>query len=235
VFALVIDRVREHKLLKARTRQRTDSPHVLAVVRDLNRREKVVETLRATLHVLAPVTPDWGRMHLPLEGVERDRRRAQDYRLAQDAPARERLAAQVGTDGPQLLELLWSPPEPTGLRSGPVVATLRQIWGQNFVLTDGIVGWRPNDNVPRARFRLSAPDEVDARYAHKRRVTWVGDKVHLTATCEEEVPHLIRHSQPAEAVRKDNPAVPQLHRDRAHRQLLPSHHLVDAGDSEAQQ
>jgi len=51
MFDQVVDRWREHKLLKARTRQRTDSPHVLAAVRDLNRRERGVETLRAAVTV----------------------------------------------------------------------------------------------------------------------------------------------------------------------------------------
>jgi hypothetical protein len=51
VFDHGVDRLREHKLLKARTRQRTDSTHVLAAVRDLNRLERGVETLRAAVTV----------------------------------------------------------------------------------------------------------------------------------------------------------------------------------------
>ena len=235
LFDLVVDRLREHRLLKARTRQRTDSTHVLAAVRDLNRLEKVVETLRATLNVLATVAPDWVRMHLPLEWVERYRRRAEDYRLPQEAKARERLAEQVGTDGHRLLEWLWSPTEPTWLRSVPAVETLRQIWVQNFLLMEGVVGWRQKDNVPPARFRLSSPYDVDVRYAHKRSVTWVGYKVHLTETCEEALPNLITHVQTDEAVLNDNHALPQIHRQLAERQLLPSRHLVDAGYIEAQQ
>jgi transposase len=45
--------------LKARGRQRTDSTHVLAAIRDLNRLECAGETLRHTLNVLAEVAPDW--------------------------------------------------------------------------------------------------------------------------------------------------------------------------------
>src|SRR6185369_10944490 len=43
----LLARVRELKLLKRRGRQRTDSTHVLAAVRTLNRLERVGETLRA--------------------------------------------------------------------------------------------------------------------------------------------------------------------------------------------
>ncbi len=49
----------EHGLLKQRGRQRTDSSHVLAAIRGLNRLESVGETLRATLNSLASATPEW--------------------------------------------------------------------------------------------------------------------------------------------------------------------------------
>ncbi len=47
LFDQVLASLRERKLVKARMRQRTDSTHVVAAVRDLNRLERVVETLRA--------------------------------------------------------------------------------------------------------------------------------------------------------------------------------------------
>jgi transposase len=109
------------------------------------------------------------------------------------------------------------------------------MWVQSFVLTNGVVSWRQNDNGPPARFRLSSPYDSEARYAHKRSVTWVGYKVHLTETCEEELPHLITNVQTDEAVLNDNHALPQIHRQLAQRQLLPSLHLVDAGYIEARQ
>jgi transposase len=37
LFDLMLDLFREHKLLKARGRQRTDSTHVLAAIRAINR------------------------------------------------------------------------------------------------------------------------------------------------------------------------------------------------------
>jgi transposase len=44
--------------LRARGQQRTDSTHVLAAIRTLNRLESVGETLRAALNSLAVVAPD---------------------------------------------------------------------------------------------------------------------------------------------------------------------------------
>lgn len=49
--------------LKARGRQRTDSTHVLAKIRALNRVLCVWETMRAALNSLAVVAPDWLRAH----------------------------------------------------------------------------------------------------------------------------------------------------------------------------
>jgi transposase len=46
-------------LLNVRGRQRTDSTHVLAAIRVLNRLERVGETLRAALNTLAVVAPAW--------------------------------------------------------------------------------------------------------------------------------------------------------------------------------
>src|SRR3954466_4166131 len=54
----MLAQLRERGLLKARGRQRTDSTHVLAAVRAVNRLESVGETLRAALNALATVAPD---------------------------------------------------------------------------------------------------------------------------------------------------------------------------------
>jgi transposase len=234
LFDLVLDRLRERKLVKGRMRQRTDSTHVVAAVRDLNRLERVVETLRATLNVLATVAPDWVQAQIPVEWVDRYTRRAEDYRLPAEANARERLAEQVGTDGHALLAALWESEAPAWLRALPAVDILRRVWVHNFVTLDGVVHWRQKDNIPPAGLRISSPYDPEARYAHKRSTTWVGYKVHLTETCEDEMPHLITNVQTDEAVLNDNHALPQIHRQLAHTQFLPTLHLVDAGYIEAQ-
>lgn len=70
---------REHKLLSARGRQRTDSTHVLAAVRTLNRLERAGETLRHALNSLAIVAPDWLRVQSEPEWIDRYSRRVDDY------------------------------------------------------------------------------------------------------------------------------------------------------------
>jgi hypothetical protein len=61
LLACVLDDVRETGFLKARGRRRTDSTHVVAAIRDLNRIELLAKTLRAALNALAAIASDWLR------------------------------------------------------------------------------------------------------------------------------------------------------------------------------
>src|SRR5436305_4850629 len=88
----LLERCRALGLLKARGQQRTDSTHVLAAIRVLNRLELVAETLRATLNELATVAPDWLRDVAPLEWYERYGKRIEDARLPREKAAREAYA-----------------------------------------------------------------------------------------------------------------------------------------------
>lgn len=74
LFDRVIDLLRAKNLLKARGKQRTDSTHVLASIRVMNRLELVTETLRAALNELAVVSPVWLRSAVQPEWFARLRR-----------------------------------------------------------------------------------------------------------------------------------------------------------------
>ena len=101
---VLLRRFRERGLLKARGRQRTDSTHVLAAVRALNRLELVRETMRHALDVLAAVAPDWLRAHARREWVKRYERRSDEERLPKGKEAQRALADQIGRDGTALLD-----------------------------------------------------------------------------------------------------------------------------------
>src|SRR3712207_4918197 len=88
-------RCRELGLLKARGRQRSDTTHVLAAIRMLNRLELVGETLRAALNELAAVAPDWLRGAVPAAWPERYARRVEDSRLPRTKAEREAYARTV--------------------------------------------------------------------------------------------------------------------------------------------
>lgn len=103
----MLTRLKEVGLVKARSRQRTDSTHVLAAVRTLNRLETVGETLRAALNSLAQVAPDWLRPLIPPDWFDRYGRRVEEYRLPKGEAARVRLGEQIGTDGHKILAAFW--------------------------------------------------------------------------------------------------------------------------------
>lgn len=65
----LLELCRESSWLKERGRQRTDSTHVLARVRILNRLELVGVTLQATLNRLAQVVPEWLRRRFHPTGM----------------------------------------------------------------------------------------------------------------------------------------------------------------------
>jgi len=59
LFEQPLQRLREQGLVKERGRQRTDSTHVLAAIRTVNRMELVGETLRYTLNQVAIEARGW--------------------------------------------------------------------------------------------------------------------------------------------------------------------------------
>ena len=89
--------------LKARGRQRTDSSHVLAKIRALNRVLCVWETMRAALNSLAVVDPDWLRAHSQSEWVERYGPRSEDSRIPAGEAERLAFAEEIGEQGRALL------------------------------------------------------------------------------------------------------------------------------------
>ena len=90
---------RARGLLKERGKQRTDSTHVLAAIRTMNRLECVAETLRAALNSLAAVVPQWLRAQVPPEWYERYGTRTEEYRFPKEATKRQALTEQIGADG----------------------------------------------------------------------------------------------------------------------------------------
>jgi transposase len=68
----MLTHVKGRGLLRARGQQRTDSTHVLAAIRTLNRLERVGEILRAALNRLAVVAPDWLLTQITPDWFDRD-------------------------------------------------------------------------------------------------------------------------------------------------------------------
>lgn len=231
----LLEQLRVRGLLKARGRQRTDSTHVLALVRALNRIELVGETLRHALNDLAVVAPDWLRAQAQPEWVERYDRRAEDDRLPAKKEQRQALAQRIGADGVALLTAVYAAEAPTWLRAVPAVELLRRVWIQNFLQTAEGVRWRTDeDGIPPSSHFISSPYDAEAHYARKRTTSWVGYKVHLTETCDDDTPHLITHVETTAAPVADGAVTPVVHHALQEKALLPATHIVDTGYLDAE-
>lgn len=225
----VLELFRGLKLLRARTRQRTDSTHVLAGIRDLNRLELVGETMRHALNSLAVVTPDWLREQVPLEWFDRYGQPFSQWRLPKSQEERDALAETIGRDGLQVFEILLQSPNWSWLRTIPGIEIMRQVWLQQYWVEEGLPRWREEDNSPPCGQRIVSPHDPEARYATKRTTHWKGYKVHLTETCEEDLPLLITNVETTSSTTEDLAVTETIHQHLNERDLLPSEHLLDAG------
>lgn len=68
----------------------------------------------------------------------------------------------------------------------------------------------------------------------KKSTAWIGYKVHLTETCDANVPHLIVEVTSTVATVADGDIVDELHEHLAEEQMLPREHLMDAGYVDAE-
>ncbi len=225
---LLLEQCREGGWLKARGRQRTDSTHVLARIRALNRTLCVAQTMVYVLNVLSEVAPDWILTHVPAEWVERYGKRLEHERLPKEEEERKQYANQVGADGWMLLDALDAPATPDWLKTLPAIITLRTMWEQQFEPREQGGRWRQEPALPATQL-INSPYDLDARNGKKRTTFWLGYKVHFTQTCDEDAPQLITHVQTTPAPLSDEGVLSAIHADLAEKELLPDHHLVDSG------
>ena len=236
---MLLDRMLAHfndkGLLKARGRQRTDSTHVLAAIRVMNRLELVAETLRATLNDLAEAAPDWLGSLAPREWYQRYGRRTEESRLPKSEAGRKEYVQTVGHDGFAVLDALARPDAPAALTSLPAVDTLRQVWERHYERDQaGRALWRAGPDLSRAAGAIESPYDTEARYSTKRETAWTGYKVHVSETCEDDLPRLITHVHTTVATTQDVTCTEQIHQDLTRKGLLPGLHLVDTGFVDAQ-
>ncbi|WP_188717366.1 IS1182 family transposase [Paracoccus acridae] len=229
LLEILLERLGAHGLIKSRGKQRTDSTHVLAAIRTLNRLEFVGETLRAALHALAQAALAWLVQHGRSDWAERYGARVEQYRLPKSLAARQALAEAIGTDGHDLLVALLNEREGFWPDRPLAVERLRLVWIQQFYHDGDSVRWREPADQPPVSGRLHSPYDPEARYAKKRNIGWIGYKVHLTETCDADRPHLITDVQTTAAGLADVAMTATVHSALASRGLLPAIHAVDSG------
>ena len=228
----LLERCRRLGLLKAHGRQRTDSTHVLAAVRALNRLELVRETLGHTLEVLAGAVPDWLRAHALPEWVRRYQGRSMTPAAqgeGRPAGARRHHRRRRRT----LLGAISSPAAPPWLREVPAVETLRRVWVQTTCPPRRACAGGGGGGDPKAAQFVSSPrrGRPPRRQGHGRlgRVQGGADR-----DVRGRRPNLITHVETVPGPIADGTLMPRVHRVLQQQGRLPWVHLVDSGFLDAE-
>ena len=235
----LLERCRAMGWLKARGAQRTDSTHVVAAIRVLNRLELVAETLRAALNAVATVAPDWLQRLAPLAWYERYSKRIEDVRLPRDQADREAYAQMIGEDGFYFLDALEAAEAPKEARELPILENLRRTWQRHYERTvdqamaagGGTqlrVRFKASRELPPAAEGIESPYDADARYRHKRDTSWTGYMVHVSETCEPTAPHLLTHVHTTPATVHEAQCTTPIQQALIDKGLPPYEHFVDA-------
>jgi transposase len=231
VLDTLLTRLVEEGLVKPGGKARTDSTHVLAAVRVLNRLENVFTTLQAALEQLAETAPDWLGAWLPPDWQALYGR---PLKLPKTGAARTDLGTRIGEHGHRLWTELTGPDTPEELLGLPAVQVLRLVWVQQYLREGpGRVRWRSpgdgGDGMPPASVRIDSPFDVQAHRAVKRGMGWTGYKDHYTETCDPDSPHIITDAESTLGPAHDGQALSAIHARLATRNLVPAEHLVDSG------
>jgi len=224
LFESLLGQLRELGLLKRRGRQRTDSLAVLSRLRLLTRVELVAETLRVALRAVVQAEPDWAKATLPPAWEEWYGLRCVVERLSQ--AERERLQSETGRDGQWLLERLSEASTPERVASLPEVATLRTVWQQQYELREQVLVWRDLHGYDGA-VQIQSPHDLEARWSKKGSQMWVGYKLQVSETDDDQLPHLITDIAITSSVQGDTSALEQIAERQAARDVLPAERYVD--------
>lgn len=135
----ILNRCQEKGLLKGKSQQRTDSSHILAAIRILNRVELVGETMRRVLDDIAQVAPEWLKTLIQPQWGKRYGRPMDLHRLSKTK--RKSLAKVIGEDDYCLFTAIHQDETPDKIKQIPSLAVLGRIWTQQYYVSDDQIYW----------------------------------------------------------------------------------------------
>lgn len=225
----MLEHFKERELIQDKGKQRTDSTHILAHIRVMNRLELVAETMRATLNELAEYESDWLREIAETSWYERYVSRVENYRLPKSERKRQAYGKAVGEDGYKLLDAIEQHPNSERLLALPQVAILIQVWERHYERKGKRIKYRDDKDLAPAAGAIESPYETEARFSDKRGLEWVGYKAHYTESCNDKTPNLIVNILTTPATTQDVSCTNIIQDALEQKQLSPEKHYVDAG------
>jgi transposase len=227
VFDKVLEWVGTLGLLKKYSKQRTDSTHFLGAVERLSRLELVWETLRLALSAIRAEAGQWYGKEIPSAFHEAYVERHSAWRLSKQEVKDEMLKA--GTDGYWLLDRLVERAAPWVLELREV-RTLRTVWDQQFEREGDETKTRPPSGRGKGKDLVVTPHDPEARWSEKRSKDWVGYRLQVTETAEDEVTQqFITDIDVVPANRDDSEVVDEIQHRLQERGLKPEEQDVDQG------
>ena len=88
--------------------------------------------------------------------------------------------------------------------------------------------------MPPAALLIVSPHDPAVRASTKRATQWMGYKVHVTESCDDETPHLITHVETTSATTADVDMLAPIHAELHAKDMTPHQHYVDAGYTDAE-
>lgn len=231
ILESVLKAAKDQGLLKHET-QRSDSTHILAAVRDLNRLEFVHETVRTTMEALAECDFDFVNGIARKDWGERYGAQCFNFRIPKSENKKAQWLSAIAEDGRYLLEEI-EKNAPPALKNHSSVEILRTVLHQQIIFE--------NENRLRGRLRKSdehivaaadmliSPHDIEARLGSKREIKHKGYKAHLTETLDDGAPHLITNVETTVATTTDIEMRPHIEDALIKKNLAPKDHLVDSG------
>ena len=238
IFDALLEKMKLAGFLKGRRLQRTDGLLIVAAVRDLNRLELVMETLRLALIEIAKADAQWLKNNSPASWLETYGEWTQAERLVKERGNKGKaeqtsLLMQTARDGFELLEKLGIL-NATQLIKLPAVETLQLVWSQQFKKCAEAIEVQSTESRKgegiEGKDLIATPHDKEARYTEKREQKITGYKMHLTEVASEEGPAIITDIEIVESCSYDGDALEGIHSRLDERDLLPSDgHAVDRG------
>ena len=128
-----------------------------------------------------------------------------------------------------MLSAIYSEEAPDYLAEIPSVQIMRQVWIQQYYYDHGNIKWRTRHQLPPNKQLIESPYDPEARNRTKRKTNWTGYTVHLTETCDKNMPLIITDVETTPATTIIQGEMTQvIHKKLADKECLPDEHYVDS-------
>jgi len=134
----------------------------------------------------------------------------------------------VGLEGQWLIERLAEVETPAVIQTLLEVHVLKTVWGQQVQETGEKVVYQAGTTYAGCA-QIQTPHDPDARYSKKRVQEWIGGKVQVTETDDEDQPPLITDIAGTCSSHTDDEALPAIQARLKVRDCLPAQQYADSG------